>query len=289
MIDNPQIHPALAFLGRGCAASDAHHAVHAAPDPPLPTASWRATWPNRSRSELPTCALTSDETAHFLNTTMGLNLSHDEVTALDNRTEGWIAGLQLAALALREQESSRVAGFISDATSSNRFVVDYFLNEVLQAQEADVRDFLRQTSLLERLSAPLCDAVTARNDSTTILNLLERATSSSFRWTPSAIGIAIIICSPMCCERSSRRRNRIRYPRCIAEPLSGWTNIDWYPKPSRMPWQRGTTAGPPASSSKWAWKRWGAARWRPCSTGWGYCPSSRSTPDRACASTTPAG
>ena len=173
MIDNPQIHPALAFL-----------VVHVLPQMHImlstrarstaPNGKLARTAPQQIEIRAADLRFTSDETAHFLNTTMGLNQSHDEVAALDNRTEGWIAGLQLAALALREQESSRVAGFISDATSSNRFVVDYFLNEVLQAQEADVRDFSRQTSLLERLSAPLCDAVTARNDSTTILNLLER-------------------------------------------------------------------------------------------------------------------
>ena len=118
---------------------------------------------------------TADETTYFLNATMGLNLSPGEVVALDNRTEGWIAGLQLAAMALREQESTRIAGFISDATGSNHFVVDYFPNEVLQAQEPGVRDFLRQTSLLERLSAPLCDAVTARQDSADILDFLEHA------------------------------------------------------------------------------------------------------------------
>jgi LuxR family maltose regulon positive regulatory protein len=173
VIDNPQIHAALAFLITH-APPQMHVILSTRADPPLPMASWRA---RGQQIEIRAADLrfTSDETTHFLNATMGLNLSPGEIAALDNRTEGWIAGLQLAAMALREQESTGVAGFISEATSSNHFVVDYFLNEVLQAQEPSVRDFLRRTSLLERLSAPLCDAVTARKDSAAILNLLEHA------------------------------------------------------------------------------------------------------------------
>ena len=173
VIDNPQIHAALAFLITH-APSQIHVVLSTRADPPLPMASWRA---RGLQIEIRAADLrfTADETTHFLNATMGLNLSAGEVAALDNRTEGWIAGLQLAAMALRAQESTRVAGFISEATSSNHFVVDYFLNEVLQAQEPGVRFFLRQTSFLERLSAPLCDAVTARQDSADILDFLEHA------------------------------------------------------------------------------------------------------------------
>ena len=173
VIDNPQVHAALAFLIMH-APPQMHVILATRADPPLPMASWRA---RGQQVEIRAADLrfTSDETTHFLNASMGLNLRPGEVAALANRTEGWIAGLQLAAMALREQESAGMADFITEATSSNHFVVDYFLNEVLQAQEPGVRDFLRQTSLLERLSAPLCDAVTARKDSAAILNTLEHA------------------------------------------------------------------------------------------------------------------
>ena len=173
VIDNPQVHAALAFLITH-APPQMHVVLSTRADPPLPMAGWRA---RGQQIEIRAADLrfTSAETTHFLNATMGLNLGPGEVAALENRTEGWIAGLHLAALALREQESTRVSDFITEATTSNRFVVDYLLSEVLQAQEPSVREFLLQTSLLERLSAPLCDAVTARKDSAALLSLLEHA------------------------------------------------------------------------------------------------------------------
>ncbi len=171
VIDNPQIHDGLTFLINH-APPQMHVILATRADPPLPMASWRA---RGQQIEIRAADLrfTSDEATHFLNASMGLNLGPGEVAALENRTEGWITGLQLAALALREQEPARLADFVTEATSSNRYVVDYFLDEVLQAQEPRVRDFLRETSLLERLSAPLCDAVTAREDCAEILRFLE--------------------------------------------------------------------------------------------------------------------
>jgi LuxR family maltose regulon positive regulatory protein len=100
---------------------------------------------------------TPDEVATFLTTMMGLPLAQDEVRALEVRTEGWIAGLQLAALALRDRADR--AGFIAAFTGSNRFVVDYLATEVLDHLPAHLQRFVLQTSILDRLCAPLCDAL----------------------------------------------------------------------------------------------------------------------------------
>ena len=106
---------------------------------------------------------TSAEAAEFLNRTMGLNLSADDVTALEARTEGWIAGLQLAALALQGplslQGRADTASFIESFTGTHHFMMDYLLEEVLQQQTAEVQAFLLGTSILDRLCGPLCEAV----------------------------------------------------------------------------------------------------------------------------------
>jgi len=100
---------------------------------------------------------TPAEAAGFLNQVMGLNLSAEDIAALEARTEGWIAGLQLAALSMRGRQDT--AGFIKSFTGSHRFVLDYLVEEVLQRQTANVQAFLLRTSILDRLCGPLCDAV----------------------------------------------------------------------------------------------------------------------------------
>ncbi|NLE59518.1 MAG: LuxR family transcriptional regulator, partial [Planctomycetes bacterium] len=100
---------------------------------------------------------TPAEAAEFLNRVMGLNLSPADIAALDTRTEGWIAGLQLAAISMRGL--SDTAGFIKSFTGSHHFVLDYLVDEVLGQQTASVQTFLLRTSILDRLCGPLCDAV----------------------------------------------------------------------------------------------------------------------------------
>ena len=95
------------------------------------------------------------------------------MAALAARTEGWAAGLQLAALSLRGQHD--VAGFVAAFTGSHRYVLDYLAEEVLERQSEQVRTFLLETSVLERLSGPLCDAVTGRTGSQALLEQVERA------------------------------------------------------------------------------------------------------------------
>ena len=112
------------------------------------------------------------EAAGFLNQVMDLDLSAEEVTVLETRTEGWIAGLQLAALSMRGRAD--VARFVRAFAGDNRYIVDYLVEEVLQRQPERVRSFLLQTAILDRLSGPLCDAVTDQNDGMVLLDALER-------------------------------------------------------------------------------------------------------------------
>ena len=115
---------------------------------------------------------TPAEAAEFLNQVMGLNLSAEDIAALEDRTEGWIAGLQLAALSMQGRED--VHGFIRAFAGDNRYIVDYLVEEVLQRQPEPVRSFLLQTSILDRLNGPLCDAVTGQEGRQRALEALER-------------------------------------------------------------------------------------------------------------------
>jgi LuxR family maltose regulon positive regulatory protein len=145
-------------------------------DPPLRLARWRA----RSQlTEIRSAELrfTPDEATAFLNQVMGLHLAADDVATLEARTEGWIAGLQLAALAMRDRGDR--ADFIASFTGSNRYIVSYLVEEVLASQPENVQEFLLQTSILDRMTAALCDAVLATRaeapPAAAILDHLERA------------------------------------------------------------------------------------------------------------------
>ena len=143
-------------------------------DPSLPLARLRA---RGQLTELRAADLrfTPDEVAEFLNHTMSLGLSAADVAALEARTEGWIAGLQLAALSL--QGRSDTASFIGSFTGSHRFVLDYLVEEVWRRQTVEVQAFLLRTSILNRLCGPLCEAVllTASGSGQDTLEYLERA------------------------------------------------------------------------------------------------------------------
>ena len=119
---------------------------------------------------------TVEEAADFLQQGMGLSLSAENVAALEARTEGWIAGLQLAALALqtkdRDQADVDKNTFIKTFTDGHHFILDYLVEEVLANQSDEVRDFLLQTAILKRLSSPLCDTVTGKDGSKAVLNHL---------------------------------------------------------------------------------------------------------------------
>jgi LuxR family maltose regulon positive regulatory protein len=115
---------------------------------------------------------TPDEAAAYLNEVMGLTLTAADVASLEGRTEGWIAALQLAALSMQGRDD--VAGFIASFAGDDRYIVDYLAEEVLQRQPESVRTFLLQTSILTRLTGPLCDAVTGQDGGKARLEALDR-------------------------------------------------------------------------------------------------------------------
>ena len=148
-----------------------HVVIAGRADPALPLARWRA------RGELveiraAELRFTPAEAATYLGETMGLTLTAQDVAALEGRTEGWIAALQLAALSMQGRED--VAGFIAGFAGDDRYVVDYLLEEVLQRQPDRVHAFLLQTCILGRLSGPLCDAVTGQGGGKAMLEALDR-------------------------------------------------------------------------------------------------------------------
>lgn len=172
VIEDAEVHRAIAFLLDNL-PPQVTLAMTTRADPPLPVARLRA------RGELveiraADLRFTEPEASAFLNDTMGLRLDPGHVAVLGERTEGWAAGLQLAALSARARGSAdEVARFVESFSGSHRFVLDYLLDEVLARHPDEVRAFLLATSVLTRLTGGLCDAVTGRNDSQRMLEQLE--------------------------------------------------------------------------------------------------------------------
>lgn len=154
-IDSEAVDHALTFL-LDHLPPQMHLVIATREDPSLPLARLRA---RGQLTELRVADLqfTAAEAAEFLNEMMGLNLSDADITALEVRTEGWIAGLQLAAVSMQGHRDT--AGFINSFTASHRFVLDYLVEEVLQQQPERIQTFLLRTSILARMCGPLCDAV----------------------------------------------------------------------------------------------------------------------------------
>ncbi|HSA99003.1 MAG TPA: AAA family ATPase, partial [Anaerolineales bacterium] len=176
VIESKPVEQALTFLMEHLPLR-MHLVIATREDPQLPLARYRA---RGQLTELRVTDLrfTPAEAAEFLDQVMGLHLSTDDITALENRTEGWIAGLQLAALAMLAMQGQKdTAGFIKSFTGSHRFVLDYLMEEVLQRQPETIQTFLLTTSILERLCASLCEAVlcTPSGSGQETLNYLESA------------------------------------------------------------------------------------------------------------------
>jgi ATP/maltotriose-dependent transcriptional regulator MalT len=155
VLDAQPVDHALTFLVEHL-PPQLHLVIATREDPPLPLARLRA---RGYLTELRATDLrfTPSEAAAFLTQVMGLNLSAEDIAALERRTEGWIAGLQLAALSLQGQQDP--ASFIRSFTGSHHFVLDYLLEEVLGQQPERLQTFLLRTSILDRMTGPLCDAV----------------------------------------------------------------------------------------------------------------------------------
>ncbi|MCJ7700644.1 MAG: AAA family ATPase [Anaerolineales bacterium] len=171
LIDIQPVYDALNFLLENT-PPQMHLVIATREDPPLPLARLRA----RSQlTELRAADLrfNSSEAAEFLNQVMGLNLSTEDIAALETRTEGWIAGLQLAAISLQGHKDT--TSLIKSFTGSHRLVLDYLIEEVLNQQPQNVQNFLLQTAILERLTGSLCDAITGQQNGRTTLEMLDRA------------------------------------------------------------------------------------------------------------------
>ena len=170
VIDSREVHEGMAFLLENLPAQ-VHLVIASRTDPTLPLPRLRA------RGELveiraADLRFTAEEAAAYLNEGMGLALTAQDVAALEERTEGWIAALQLAALSMQGRDD--VAAFIASFAGDDRYIVDYLAEEVLHRQPEPVQQFLLQTSILERLTGPLCDAVTGQNGGRATLTALER-------------------------------------------------------------------------------------------------------------------
>lgn len=171
LIDNGEIHTALTFLLDNL-PSQLHLALISRAEPPLPIAKLR------SKNQLvelhaPDLRFTWAEAETFLNQVMRLGLSGEQITQLESHTEGWITGLQLTALSIKD--TTDAAKLIETIAGGNRFITDYLIDEVLFQQPDRVQQFLLQTAVLERLCADLCDAVVNIENSQAILETLEKS------------------------------------------------------------------------------------------------------------------
>ncbi len=234
LIDAQPVHAALTFLLEHLPAG-LRLVLTSRSDPPLPLARLRA---RGQLAELRAGELrfTPDEAAALLREAAGPGLPGAAVAALAARTEGWAAGLQLAALSLRGQADP--ARFVAAFSGSHRYILDYLTGEVLEQQPEPVRGFLLETSVLERLSGGLCDAVTGRTDGQVMLEQVERA-----GWMRCAAGGATTICSPTCSA-----------PACTSNSPSGSRNFTGPRPPGQRhmvspmmpyatPWPPGTRSG----------------------------------------------
>jgi LuxR family maltose regulon positive regulatory protein len=174
-IRSPVVHDSLAFFVEHL-PPNVHLIMTSRSDLPLPLSRWRA---SRRLVEIDSQDLrfATAESAEFLEKVMGLDLTLEQVTALVDHTEGWVAGLQLAALALQrmpsQQGSENFDQFIGSLGGGSSYIFEYLCEEVLARQEPEIQEFLLKTSVLERLSGELCEAVTEVGDSQRILELLE--------------------------------------------------------------------------------------------------------------------
>jgi LuxR family transcriptional regulator, maltose regulon positive regulatory protein len=170
VIESREVHEGVSFL-LDHLPPQLHLVIASRSDPPLPLARLRARG-DLTEVRAADLRFTTEEAASYLNGAMGLELTATDVATLEGRTEGWIAALQLAALSLqgRDRPQDFIAGFAGD----DRYVVDYLVEEVVQRQPEEVQDFLLRTSILSRLTGPLCDAVAGGAGGRAMLQQLER-------------------------------------------------------------------------------------------------------------------
>jgi len=171
VIESQAVQRSLAFLLEHLPPG-MHVVIAGRSDPPIPLARMRARG-QLAEVRAHDLRFSPQEAAVLLRERWRLRLSEASISALDDRTEGWVTGFQLVALAVQGQADP--TGFIKEFTGSNRFVLDYLTEEVLERQPAYIRSFLLETSMLERFTAALCDAVTGRSDGRQMLEVLDQA------------------------------------------------------------------------------------------------------------------
>lgn len=171
LIDSKSVHDVINFLIEYLPPT-IHLVICGRTDPPLPISRLRV---QGDVNEVRTSNLrfTKREVASFLNDLMGIDLSSDGIAALEARTEGWVASLKLAALSMQGRHDW--PEFIAKFSGSNRYVIDYLIDEVMARQPEDVQIFLRRTSILERFCAPLCEYVVGGSEGMDILDYLDRS------------------------------------------------------------------------------------------------------------------
>jgi LuxR family maltose regulon positive regulatory protein len=172
-IRDPIIHEAIVFLLTH-SPPNFHLIITTRADPPLSLHRLRAEF-QLSETREKDLRFSQSESAEFLNSLMGLKLSDADVAALDNRTEGWAASLQLAALALLDRPTSQRQALLSSFSGSQAYIVDYLMAEVLGRQSPEIHSFLLRTSILERLSGSLCDALIGEHNGAATLESLDHA------------------------------------------------------------------------------------------------------------------
>lgn len=170
VISNHAIHAGLTFLLEHLPPS-LHLLIATRADPPIPISRLRVRG-KLTEFRIADLRFTEDEVSEFLNHLMNLGLNSSDIQALETRTEGWIAGLKLAALSMQGLENTHT--FIQAFTGNQQFILEYLVDEVLQRQPEALQRFLIETSILQRMCAPLCNAVTGSTDSVNVLADLQR-------------------------------------------------------------------------------------------------------------------
>ncbi len=212
LIHTQTIHDALEFfLDR--LPPPSHLILLSRADPPLPIARLRARG-QLTELRATDLRLDSHEVGTFLQQTAGLNLSPETVTTLAARTEGWAAGVQLAAVSLQNQSADEIPDFMEELTGSHRYIMDYLVEEVLERQPPAIQAFLLQTSILERLCGPLCDALIHSETAETL-----PADLASLQQTPSQTILEYLERANLFLIPLDRERRWYRYHHLFADLL----------------------------------------------------------------------
>ena len=271
LIDAQPVHASLAFLLEHLPPG-LRLVLASRSDPPLPLPRLRA---GGQLAELRAADLrfTAEEAAALLREATGADLPGAAVAALAARTEGWAAGLQLAALSLRGQADP--AGFVAAFSGSHRYVLDYLAEEVLDRQPEQVRTFLLETSVLERLSGGCVMRSPAGPVARRCWSRWSGRTCSWCRWMRCAAGGATTTCSPTCSAPACSSNSPAGSRRCTATRPPGQRSMGWPTTPCATRWPPGRRPGRPGWSSSISTRSTiCAARGRRCSGGLRRCPPS---------------